>query len=107
MAPRCIGNYLYLYKAEPQVRLYLYLYCYSNLFVFLQIKPSEGITISKKGSYHRLKIHKVTEDVAGKYKFEADGRKTEALIVVEGINISPMKVTSLRTGLASFIGVCP
>lgn len=49
----------------------------------VEIKSSEGITITKEGSFHKLKIHKVTEEFAGKYKFEADGRKTEALIVVE------------------------
>ncbi|XP_058486974.1 immunoglobulin-like and fibronectin type III domain-containing protein 1 isoform X2 [Solea solea] len=48
-----------------------------------EIKTSGGITISKDGTFHRLKIHKVTEEFAGKYKFEADGRKTEAIIVVE------------------------
>uniref|UniRef100_UPI0037E8372C LOW QUALITY PROTEIN: immunoglobulin-like and fibronectin type III domain-containing protein 1 n=1 Tax=Semicossyphus pulcher TaxID=241346 RepID=UPI0037E8372C len=48
-----------------------------------EIKSSDGITISKEGSFHRLKIHKVTEEFGGKYKFEADGRKTEALILVE------------------------
>lgn len=48
-----------------------------------EIKSSESITISKEGSFHRLKIQKVTEEDAGKYKFEADGRKTESLIVVE------------------------
>lgn len=48
-----------------------------------EIKSSEGITISKEGSFHKLKIHKVTEEFAGTYKFEADGRKTEALIAVE------------------------
>ncbi|AWP02427.1 putative immunoglobulin-like and fibronectin type III domain-containing protein 1 isoform 2 [Scophthalmus maximus] len=48
-----------------------------------EINSSEGITISKDGTFHRLKIHKVTEEFAGKYKFEADGRKTEATIVVE------------------------
>ncbi|XP_053298547.1 immunoglobulin-like and fibronectin type III domain-containing protein 1 [Pleuronectes platessa] len=48
-----------------------------------EIKTSEGITISKDGTFHRLKIHKVTEEFGGKYKFEADGRKTEALILVE------------------------
>ncbi|XP_036957614.1 immunoglobulin-like and fibronectin type III domain-containing protein 1 [Acanthopagrus latus] len=48
-----------------------------------EIKSSEGITISKEGSFHKLKIHKVTEEFAGTYKFEADGRKTEASIVVE------------------------
>lgn len=48
-----------------------------------EIQSSEGLTISKDGSLHKLKIHKVTEEFAGKYKFEADGRKTEADIVVE------------------------
>lgn len=55
-------------------------------FYLIQIQSSEGITISKDGTFHRLKIHKVTEEFAGKYKFEADGRKTEADIVVEGRN---------------------
>lgn len=64
----------------------LYILRYSNI-CFFQIKSSEGITISKEGSFHKLKIHKVTEEFAGKYKFEADGRKTEALILVEGKNI--------------------
>lgn len=58
--------------------------------VNLQIKSSEGITISKEGSFHKLKIHKVTEEFAGKYKFEADGRKTEAVIVVEGKKNIPL-----------------
>nr|XP_057911732.1 immunoglobulin-like and fibronectin type III domain-containing protein 1 [Doryrhamphus excisus] len=48
-----------------------------------EVKSSECITVCKEGSFHKLKIHKVTDDDAGKYKFEADGRKTEALIVVE------------------------
>ncbi|XP_042364744.1 immunoglobulin-like and fibronectin type III domain-containing protein 1 [Plectropomus leopardus] len=48
-----------------------------------EIKSSEGITITKDGTFHRLKIHKVTEEFAGKYKFEADGRKTESVIAVE------------------------
>lgn len=48
-----------------------------------EIKSSDTITISKDGTFHRLKIQKVTEEHAGKYKFEADGRKTEAVIAVE------------------------
>lgn len=58
-----------------------------------QIKSSEGITVSKEGSFHKLKIHKVTEEFAGKYKFEADGRKTEAVIVVEGKNTFHKKIS--------------
>ncbi|XP_061543497.1 immunoglobulin-like and fibronectin type III domain-containing protein 1 [Phycodurus eques] len=48
-----------------------------------EIKSTEAMTIIKEGSYHKLKLHKVPEEFAGKYKFEADGRKTEALVVVE------------------------
>ncbi|XP_049894354.1 immunoglobulin-like and fibronectin type III domain-containing protein 1 [Epinephelus moara] len=48
-----------------------------------EIKSSDTITISKDGTFHRLKIQKVTEEHAGKYKFEADGRKTESVIAVE------------------------
>lgn len=43
------------------------------------------MTISKDGATHKLKIHKVSDEFAGKYKFEADGRKTEAMIIVEGV----------------------
>lgn len=42
------------------------------------------MTIIKEGSYHKLKLHNAPEEFAGIYKFEADGRKTEALVVVEG-----------------------
>ncbi|XP_061582853.1 immunoglobulin-like and fibronectin type III domain-containing protein 1 [Cololabis saira] len=49
----------------------------------VEIKSSDDLTITKDGCFHRLKIQKVTEEYAGKYKFEADGRKTEAVIVVE------------------------
>lgn len=65
-----------------------------------QIKSSEGITISKEGSFHKLKIHKVTEEFAGKYKFEADGRKTEAVIVVEGEK--KIHIPSIATRVVSF-----
>ncbi|XP_053171821.1 immunoglobulin-like and fibronectin type III domain-containing protein 1 [Scomber japonicus] len=48
-----------------------------------EIQASDDITITKDGTFHRLRINKVTEDHSGKYKFEADGRKTESLIIVE------------------------
>lgn len=73
--------------------------------MFFQIKSSEGITISKEGTFHKLKIHKVTEESAGTYKFEADGRKTEASIVVEGKNIFLTEIPSLHQGVASFMRV--
>lgn len=43
------------------------------------------MTISKEGVVHKLKIAKVSEEFAGKYRFEADGRKTECVIAVEGL----------------------
>ncbi|XP_019911308.3 immunoglobulin-like and fibronectin type III domain-containing protein 1 isoform X3 [Esox lucius] len=48
-----------------------------------QIKPDDVLTTSKDGCFQSLKISKVSEKYAGTYKFEADGRKTEAVIVVE------------------------
>ncbi|XP_045078775.1 immunoglobulin-like and fibronectin type III domain-containing protein 1 isoform X2 [Coregonus clupeaformis] len=48
-----------------------------------QIEPDDVLTMSKDGFFQFLKISKISEDYAGKYKFEADGRKTEAMIVVE------------------------
>lgn len=84
------------------------LYTYACIFILLlfQIQSSEGLTISKDGTFHRLKIHKVTEEFAGKYKFEADGRKTEAEIAVEGKNISIAIAIFLLTRFASFIKQC-
>lgn len=43
------------------------------------------MAISKDGATHKLKIVKVTEEFAGTYRFEADGRKTECSIAVEGL----------------------
>lgn len=40
--------------------------------------------IIKDGALHKLVIKNSTEDDNGKYRFEADGRKTEALLTVEG-----------------------
>ncbi|XP_035632959.1 immunoglobulin-like and fibronectin type III domain-containing protein 1 isoform X7 [Oncorhynchus keta] len=48
-----------------------------------EIQPDDVLTMSKDGFFQSLKISKISDDYAGKYKFEADGRKTEAMIVVE------------------------
>lgn len=40
--------------------------------------------IIKDGVLHKLVINNCTEDDNGKYRFEADRRKTEALLTVEG-----------------------
>ncbi|XP_035244798.1 immunoglobulin-like and fibronectin type III domain-containing protein 1 isoform X1 [Anguilla anguilla] len=48
-----------------------------------ELSSSKEIKISKVGATHKLKILKVSEENSGKYRFEAEGRKTESMIVVE------------------------
>lgn len=52
--------------------------------VSAQIKSTDDLMIVKDGALHKLVIKKCTEDDNGKYRFEADGRKTEALLIVKG-----------------------
>ncbi|XP_041654972.1 immunoglobulin-like and fibronectin type III domain-containing protein 1 [Cheilinus undulatus] len=48
-----------------------------------KISPDDNFTISKDGAIHKLVIINCTEEHSGKYRFEADGRKTEAMINVK------------------------
>ncbi|XP_062853501.1 immunoglobulin-like and fibronectin type III domain-containing protein 1 [Trichomycterus rosablanca] len=48
-----------------------------------EINPTDDLTIIKEGTIHKLVINNCTEDDSGKYRFEADGRKTEAVFTVE------------------------
>ncbi|XP_060914142.1 immunoglobulin-like and fibronectin type III domain-containing protein 1 [Labrus mixtus] len=48
-----------------------------------KISPDDNFTISKDGAIHKLVIISCTEEHSGKYRFEADGRKTEAMINVK------------------------
>ncbi|KAG7472123.1 hypothetical protein MATL_G00105240 [Megalops atlanticus] len=48
-----------------------------------QLSSTDGLTIAKDGPCHKLIIKKCHEEDTGKYRFEADGRKTEAMIIVE------------------------
>uniref|UniRef100_A0A3P9DLL3 Immunoglobulin-like and fibronectin type III domain-containing protein 1 n=1 Tax=Maylandia zebra TaxID=106582 RepID=A0A3P9DLL3_9CICH len=48
-----------------------------------QIFQDESFSITKAGPIHKLVISKCTEEHSGKYRFEADGRKTEAMINVK------------------------
>ncbi|XP_040059562.2 immunoglobulin-like and fibronectin type III domain-containing protein 1 [Gasterosteus aculeatus] len=48
-----------------------------------EVTASEDICIVKDGTYRKLIIKNCTEDDAGKYRCEADGRKTEAALSVE------------------------
>ncbi|XP_030231368.1 immunoglobulin-like and fibronectin type III domain-containing protein 1 [Gadus morhua] len=48
-----------------------------------ELTSTEDVCISKDGVFHKLTIKKCKEEDTGKYRFEADGRKTEATITVE------------------------
>lgn len=65
-----------------------------NLFILIclppflyQISPDDNFTITKDGAIHKLVIIRCKEEHSGKYRFEADGRKTEAMINVKGLRI--------------------
>ncbi|XP_052454802.1 immunoglobulin-like and fibronectin type III domain-containing protein 1 [Carassius gibelio] len=48
-----------------------------------EITSTDDLKIVKEGTVHKLIVSNCTEDHDGKYRFEADGRKTEAMLVVE------------------------
>ncbi|XP_030634071.1 immunoglobulin-like and fibronectin type III domain-containing protein 1 [Chanos chanos] len=48
-----------------------------------EIQSSDDVTILKEGVFHKIVIKNCKEEDSGKYRFEADGRKTEAMLVVE------------------------
>lgn len=58
--------------------------------------------MTKDGAIHKLVIIKCEEEHSGKYRFEADGRKTEATINVKGLrschDISNDLISSSTTG---------
>lgn len=57
------------------------------LFFSYQLESEDGITIVKDGAHHKLIIHDCQERDAGKYKFEAEGRKSEAALNVKGRHV--------------------
>lgn len=56
---------------------------------------TENVCIVKDGLYRKLIVKNCKEEDAGKYKCEADGRKTEAALIVEG-TIFRFEVQHLR-----------
>ncbi|KAJ8383827.1 hypothetical protein AAFF_G00213970 [Aldrovandia affinis] len=48
-----------------------------------KLTEGDGLTLAKDGACHKLIIDSCREDDSGKYRFEVDGRKTEAIIIVE------------------------
>jgi len=61
-----------------------------------QITETEDISIVKDGTFRKLIIKNCKEEDAGKYRCEADGRKTEAALSVEGIVIRINEALQLK-----------
>lgn len=49
-----------------------------------QISSTDELKIIKEGTFHKLVIKNCKDDDSGKYRFEAAGRKSEAVLTVEG-----------------------
>uniref|UniRef100_A0A3P8U4T1 Immunoglobulin like and fibronectin type III domain containing 1, tandem duplicate 3 n=1 Tax=Amphiprion percula TaxID=161767 RepID=A0A3P8U4T1_AMPPE len=69
-----------------------------------EITATENICIIKDGTYRKLIIKNCQEEDNGKYKCEADGRKTEAALIVEPPRINAddlaefIKPVTIKTG---------
>ncbi|XP_068196190.1 immunoglobulin-like and fibronectin type III domain-containing protein 1 [Antennarius striatus] len=48
----------------------------------MKISPDDNFAVMKDGAIHKLVINMCREEHSGKYRFEADGRKTEAMIII-------------------------
>ncbi|XP_064858088.1 immunoglobulin-like and fibronectin type III domain-containing protein 1 [Oncorhynchus nerka] len=48
-----------------------------------EIEASDDIEMKHDGAFHRLILKNCKEEDSGKYRFEADGRKTESMLIVE------------------------
>ncbi|XP_029291763.1 immunoglobulin-like and fibronectin type III domain-containing protein 1 [Cottoperca gobio] len=48
-----------------------------------KISPDDNFSVTKDGAIHKLVIIRCEEEHSGKYRFEADSRKTEAMINVK------------------------
>lgn len=74
---------------ELQQRMQFFTGLNSTLFVSFQIETSDDIEMTHDGAFHRLILKNCKEEDSGKYRFEADGRKTESMLIVEGKGIHP------------------
>ncbi|MBN3270766.1 IGFN1 protein, partial [Polyodon spathula] len=48
----------------------------------VKLQSSEGLSVCKDGSVHKLVFSNIQDSDAGKYRFEAEGHKTESHVVV-------------------------
>lgn len=61
----------------------------------IQISQDDNFAITKVGAIHKLVITGCKEEHSGKYRFEVDGRKTEAMINVRGLDFDDFMITMI------------
>ncbi|XP_016531177.1 immunoglobulin-like and fibronectin type III domain-containing protein 1 isoform X1 [Poecilia formosa] len=70
-----------------------------------QIYPDDNVSITMNGPIHKLVIMKCSEDNSGKYRFEADGRKTEAMLSIrDPPRFDPEDLSAFTRPLAVKVG---
>ncbi|KAK2851686.1 hypothetical protein Q5P01_007962 [Channa striata] len=70
-----------------------------------KILPDDNFIITKDGAIHNLVIIKCKEEHCGKYRFEADGRKTEAMVNVQDPpRFDPQYLTSFTEPVTVKVG---
>ncbi|XP_053705644.1 immunoglobulin-like and fibronectin type III domain-containing protein 1 [Synchiropus splendidus] len=70
-----------------------------------KIQPDDNFTITQEGAIHKLVINKCQDEHSGKYRFEADGRKTEAMVnVKDPPRINPEELSAFTEPLAVKVG---
>ncbi|XP_053301115.1 immunoglobulin-like and fibronectin type III domain-containing protein 1 [Pleuronectes platessa] len=82
----------------------------------IEITATDDVCIVKDGTYRKLIIKNCQEEDAGKYRCEADGRKTEAVLIIEdpprintddlAVFIKPVTIKSGKEAVfnVSFVG---
>lgn len=68
-----------------------------RIFLCDKLTNEDGVTIIKDGACHRLIIDCCNKDDAAVYRFEAEGRKSEATLNIQGQN------KSRQHGLATIV----
>ncbi|KAM8829904.1 immunoglobulin-like and fibronectin type III domain-containing protein 1 [Synchiropus picturatus] len=70
-----------------------------------KIQPDDNFTITQEGAIHKLVINKCQDEHSGKYRFEADGRKTEAMVnVKDPPRINPEELSAFTEPLTVKVG---
>ncbi|KAM9785969.1 immunoglobulin-like and fibronectin type III domain-containing protein 1 [Neosynchiropus ocellatus] len=70
-----------------------------------KVSADDNFTITQEGAIHKLVINKCEDEHSGKYRFEADGRKTEAMVnVKDPPRVDPEELSAFTEPLTVKVG---